>query len=359
MKKIVLFVFVLINMGGLSAQLVVDGTDFKTAGTTLTYQNADPMWMLNQNVIETSGEDAVWNITDWQYTTEITENYVSIDTLSFLIQLVFNNQFTDAEHYSTAALPVDAGLIDLPIPLEISNGYSYSRTDETGFYNTGTSLEISGIPLATPNDTVEKIYQFPMQYGDAFNGVLSFFMSVPTLGAYGQHATRSSIVDGAGVLNTPYGSYEVLRVKAVRHITDTLFIEQFGIGQTINRPEQIDYAWISPEVSGPVLKMSVVAGEVVSAQLFLDSTSVSTPELSSTDFHIYPNPAHDFIYIETGKNHQTYNLTIYSLEGKKVLSQTANNLMLDISSLSPGMYVIQIKTHTNQTYSQKIRVSQD
>ena len=248
-------------------------------------------------------------------------------------------------------LPVGQGIIDLPLPIDISNGYSYFRKDETGYYNTGTSFEISGFPLTTPNDLVERIYKFPMHYNDTDASSLAYLINLPTLGAYGQHGTRTSEVDGSGILNTPYGTYNVLRVRAVINITDTLYVDQFGFGQTIERPEQIDYAWISPDVAGPVLKMSVINGAVVSSQLLNDSMITGIAENRVGDFKVYPNPASTFISIKADAT--VSSLMIYDSLGKLVLSQKMEGNLIDVHELNPGIYFIKIRLANGQLVVKK------
>ena len=275
------------------AQLTIDGLNFTNAGTVLNYESASPAWSAGQNLLVVNGNNAVWNAADWVSITQNTETYVPISGMSSIIQIFFNNNFLYPATFSTHAIAVGAEIIDLPLPIEISDGYAYFKNNETGYYNTGTSFAVQGFPLITRNDIVERIYKFPMHFGDTDTSALSFVTSLPTFGAFGQNATRSSVVDGEGVLITPYGSYDVLRVRAERYITDTIYIDQLGGGQSISRPLQVDYAWISPEMQGPVLEMSVVENLVISARMLKEDGTVGIFENKNSGFAIYPNPAVD------------------------------------------------------------------
>jgi hypothetical protein len=81
----------------------------------------------------------------------------------------------------------------------------------------------------------------------------------------------------------------------------------------------------------------------------------STLPLAAT---IYPNPAHDNIYIiadlPTGSN---YTLNIYTITGALVKTEglTDNIRMLNISMLSPGIYIAEIKSSTHM-FKQKITI---
>jgi hypothetical protein len=59
--------------------------------------------------------------------------------------------------------------------------------------------------------------------------------------------------------------------------------------------------------------------------------------------NIYPNPASsDRIYI-TSKSAQTKDVEIFDVLGKKVLQATLTGKELNISDLTPGVYIIKIK----------------
>lgn len=58
---------------------------------------------------------------------------------------------------------------------------------------------------------------------------------------------------------------------------------------------------------------------------------------------VYPNPATgDRIYITTRSNSDK-DITIFDVLGKKVLQTVLSSKELNISSLTPGVYIIQIK----------------
>lgn len=60
-------------------------------------------------------------------------------------------------------------------------------------------------------------------------------------------------------------------------------------------------------------------------------------------FRIYPNPASDFIHIETTDDIKE--VSIYAISGQKVL--VSQHAKIDIQSLKPGVYLMEIKTRKN------------
>ncbi|NEN24471.1 T9SS type A sorting domain-containing protein [Cryomorpha ignava] len=343
-------------LGTIYAQLIIDGSNFTQAGTVLNYETASPAWTANQNLIATSGGAALWNAEDWVSITENTETYIPISGLSSIIQIFFNNNFLYPATFSTHAIAVGAEIVDLPLPVEISDGYAYFRNDETGYYNTGSSFAVQGFPLVTQNELVERIFKFPMQFGDTDTSALAFLTSIPTLGAFGQNATRFSEVDGEGVLTTPYGSYDVLRVRAERYITDTVFIEQLGGGQSVNRPLQIDYAWISPEMQAPILEMSVVENLVISARMLKEDGTVGIKEYKNSGFAIYPNPVKDYIHVETPFPERAQ-ITLYDMQGRMVLETKLQSETISLKKMNPGIYLVKI-SGIHETFVEKLIITE-
>lgn len=332
------------------AQVIVNGSNFIQAGSVLNYQTSDASWSADQELININGENAVWNAEDWILDAEDSVVYTSLDEMSGLIEFFFNNESLYPEHYSTHALELGAEILDLPIPIpiDISDGRTYFRTDETGYYGTGLSFSFEEFQLATQNELVERIYKFPMHYADIDTSALSFLISLPGLGAYGQYADRYSEVDGQGTLITPFGTYEVLRVRSERYITDTLYVEQFGDGQNIERPLQIDYAWISPQMPGPILEISVVEDAVISARMLVSESTISVFNPDKQDLEIYPNPARDFIEFNSPFAEKA-TVEIYDTHSRLVLKINPIGNRIQLNTLAPGMYVVKISRNGNNT----------
>ncbi|WP_079240958.1 T9SS type A sorting domain-containing protein [Chryseobacterium indologenes] len=76
------------------------------------------------------------------------------------------------------------------------------------------------------------------------------------------------------------------------------------------------------------------------AQLTLGVSSVTKKK-----FSVYPNPASDFIQIETTEKLKEVN--IYSVTGQKIM--TSQVTKIDIHSLNSGVYFVEIKTSENTT----------
>lgn len=77
-----------------------------------------------------------------------------------------------------------------------------------------------------------------------------------------------------------------------------------------------------------------------------DDKRMARVELSITD--VYPNPASDYLVVATNTANHIQQLTMYSIDGKLVYSQTGifelGEHAIDLSELSEGIYTLKIRT---------------
>ena len=72
------------------------------------------------------------------------------------------------------------------------------------------------------------------------------------------------------------------------------------------------------------------------------------------NFKIYPNPANDYIAIESGTESVT-SITVFNILGEQVLLQEVlNDNRMDISSLTKGVYFMKIRGDSNSSITKKI-----
>jgi hypothetical protein len=109
---------------------------------------------------------------------------------------------------------------------------------------------------------------------------------------------------------------------SVEDCQNTFTIEQVGFMRTILENQRIDLTnWSTPPVG--------IANTFEPMQI-----------------NIYPNPASEYISINTGAGNNT-SVEIYDINGKTVWSKVNyNNERIDVKALSNGMYII--KANTNQ-----------
>jgi hypothetical protein len=77
------------------------------------------------------------------------------------------------------------------------------------------------------------------------------------------------------------------------------------------------------------------------------SCSLGTPDFqSSNELRLFPNPSSDFVFIDGDDSVKSFD--IYNLVGQRVMtnSSPSQNIPIDISELSKGIYLITIRTQT-------------
>jgi hypothetical protein len=338
----------------ITAQPVVESDSYINANTVLFLESPNPLWLAEQSLTGQSGEDQEWDATDWLAFQESTQSYFPMDEVPTAYQFFFNSDFLYPEHVSTHGLLANIDTDQNPLPIQVDDPFAFYRTDETGYYNTGTAFTIEGIPIITQNDSIERLLKFPLIYGETDTSGIAYLTQVPLFGAFGQTGTRTSEVDGWGVLQTPYGEYDVLRVRSERSLTDTLYIEQSGTGETIERPLEIQYSWISPDVPGPVLSITVVEGIAINASLYAEDGVLNTNGISRLGEPVfYPNPANEYLYVNTEM--QIESLSIYDMSGREVLRKSiAGEPRIPLQTIPSGAYIVLVQDKTGKIVREKL-----
>jgi trimeric autotransporter adhesin len=95
---------------------------------------------------------------------------------------------------------------------------------------------------------------------------------------------------------------------------------------------------------------SRIVNTTVDVGAFEFDASLSTNDYAFSDFSVYPNPTNDNINISSSENIKS--IEVYSLEGRKIKSVVTSSV--DISDLSSGMYLIQVKTNEEKIGTKKI-----
>ncbi|MDI9308739.1 MAG: T9SS type A sorting domain-containing protein [Limnohabitans sp.] len=94
---------------------------------------------------------------------------------------------------------------------------------------------------------------------------------------------------------------------------------------------------------------AVLTGADVSI-LFNESSQLDRNDVTFSEFSVFPNPTSGIVSITSTEDID--NVEIYSLEGRKIKEAKAS--MIDISDLSNGMYLVQVKTEAGNVGSKKI-----
>ncbi len=102
---------------------------------------------------------------------------------------------------------------------------------------------------------------------------------------------------------------------------------------------------------------SAEKGSLMIHPVFGDLKS-SVKEIAINKLHIYPNPATHYIHIEFDRNpNKTYALSLFDIQGKQIRSvNNFKNDILNIESLTKGIYFLRITDNHSETYNTKLIV---
>lgn len=354
MRKILLYTVLLIS-GVASAQITIGEQDMPSAGDTIRLRTGDG----SNIVLDQTGEGYEWDFSDLLPDAEVADTAVSVGATPFLYQFYFNNTFLYPAYLADYAMKgISIGFQQV----SLEDLYDYFRADPDGFRNVGFGANVNGLPTSVRRQPVDVIHQFPMNYGDEDSSASAFNVSIPTLGYFGQDQMRHNYVDGWGTVYLPADTFEVLRVRSVIARTDSVFVEQFGIGFRLPEPETVEYKWIAQGMDLPVLQVTTVGGAVTTTRFHYSLEDVTTgveAERAIADPEVFPNPATDHAMVRLPAD---LGGSIYLLDatGREVLRVAANSKgtlqRLDLAGLASGTYTVRLAGQP--TWSSKLVIAQ-
>ena len=200
-----------------------------------------------------------------------------------------------------------------------------------------------------------------MGQASEFNGVIQFNPVVDASVAAG--ATVTPEVVTIATLLTNWNDYESELIQ----INDATFADGGGTfatstnyditdpsarlaGPMTFRPfNEADY--IGQTIPSGAIPIVVLVGEFggnpqVSARSLMDLT-LSTETFDANQFSVYPNPTSNGFVNITSTTNDVLNVQVFDILGKQVLNQTVSNNVLNVSSLTSGMYILKIAQNGN------------
>lgn len=303
-----------------------------------------------------TGQDYFWDFSSLTGTSQEVLSYKNLDDLGLLGNVVFGSfaasEYQASYHQPSTGLPLDQ--IGGILPVDLSEIERYTKIDENYLNLIGYSLTVEGNTIPFKSDTIETKYQFPLNFGDAFDsrGYSNIDLSPAFEGRFVQYVQRSVQVDGWGEILTPYGTFDAIRVHHFVSEIDSVEMEfnGFPIEVELPIPDKHIYEWWAAGEKEPILKVeyNVVGGtEIVTSVVYRDDididlvASINSNKLD--DIMVFPNPTNGLISIS--------NLTVAAqfvlidMSGRVVLDGMVkpNQNGLDLSLMDSGSYKLILK----------------
>jgi len=355
----------LIGVQTAEAQITIGNSDMAVAGDTfrVSLTNFAPAG----SDLAINGANATWDYSGLQYTSQDVDTFLATSATAALYALYFINSPFNPNRASVASRGLDLSAAGGAVP--VSDVYNFYYASSSLYEQVGFGANISGLTTPIAYGNKDKIYNFPVSFGDADSSDSDYTLSVPGIGYVEGQQHRVNNVDGWGTLTTPFGTFNTLRVVSELTGQDSLYLDTLGFGFSFPRNKTREYKWLATNSGIPELQINTTvlgATEVISSIRYRDiyrdtTTSVGLNAISISDFSVnmYPNPSSDgncFLKIMNASS-RNINVHVYSITGSllmnldKSLENNSSGLvqLSELSQLSAGMYRISVVAGNNST----------
>jgi hypothetical protein len=354
MKKL-LPLFVLGTVASANAQIVIDQTDFPTAGTSY------------------------WMAQDYELSPGVNLGSASSTPQSWDFSMLITDTLYAIEFYDPSTVDPQSQFPSADIALDQYGGYAFAEFTSGAVEIVGIAADFGaalGLPVpfeasVTAGDPWQ-IFAFPSSYGVAFEDTAIFDFQFGSDGLVPFPYNLAWDPDSIRVLRTVYSASEIdaegtlTDVLAGNHNVLRQFVVETSIdsiwGYTTNGWEPApNFAGVfeNPQVAtdssfrfiGQEVGYIVVEIDVDGDGNPTDATFMSDPsqccsgveELAAAGQNIlYPNPATDEVRVRTGGD--IYQFQVFDMSGKLLLTTpvTYDGQAVKLNALSTGLYVYQM-----------------
>ena len=349
-----------------TAQITIDDTDFADANDTTRLSVA--VWNPFLDFGAT-GANYNWDFSDLQWQSQYIDSFLNPIWTGPIYAFTFSNTIINP-YRSNIAKKADNTLTTFPILSSVfTDGINFYYKTQSLYRQRGIGMKVSGFPTAVPMNHSDTLYRFPMDYGNMDSSWSDYDVSVPNLGGYLHKQKRVNEVDGWGTLTTPYGTFDVLRMRTEIRGSDSLFIDTLNFGIKIDNDIIREYKWFGKSQDVPLLQINTQAGilgqfpefEFVTKIVYRDSVryepvGIFNSAQNEIQFRVYPNPSSGIFFVSVPENLNSVSLTLSDITGKLLLSHSLNNTFdrIDASELPKGVYIITLQSNEGKAQQKLI-----
>ncbi|MES2726989.1 MAG: T9SS type A sorting domain-containing protein [Bacteroidota bacterium] len=253
MKKIFPILLLFISLQSF-AQITILNADMSRVNDTMRYSATGIG--INATKAALTGADTIWDFTDLVPTSQDVEKFYAPSGTPYAIQFgiltgatygIKDNTLNNLASFGSAA------------GITVENIYGFYKNTASASVLLGRGVTVSGLPLAINLNPRDTVYKFPLNYGDIDTTYYAGSTTIPGVGGISQKGRRVNIVDGWGVIKTPYGQFDCIRVKTEITGTDSIEVQTFKIPLPNNRTI---YTWWAKGEHYPILEITQTTGGV-------------------------------------------------------------------------------------------------
>lgn len=338
----------------INAQISIDDSDMPFEDDTVRVSTG-----LNLDFIDytESGADFTWDFSQLVPINQRVDTFLSPWSMPLVYKLFFG---------LTANLAV-RGTENVPLPgFPFTDIFDFYDNRSSNYRAIGLGVSIAGVPVPFNYDNPDVVYDFPMEYQDNWNSQAYFAQEVPLMGYLKMKRTHVDTVDGWGSLTTPYGTFDVLRLKSVVNEIDSIYMDSLGIGIPIERDYTV-YQWLGKGQKIPLLQITTTLGGVLAE--YVDSVRTSFDGINdhalvrNNELLVYPNPTSNSIHLQFEmREKQKVEIGLFDLQGREVTKiyegmlrqeTTKMDFSFKDKGLAFGQYIVRLRAG-NHLVSKKV-----
>lgn len=337
---ILLFLLGIASSSGFG-QITIDQGDMPSTGDTIRISTA---LNINQFNFEETGEDFTWDYSNLVSISQRVDTFIAVTETPIFYWPFFIFS-------ANLASPI---ISDSPFPeIPLTDVYNFYNNSSNNYSDLGFAATLFSLPIPFKFDSPDVVYDFPMNYGNADSSDSGFNLGLDDLGYIMVERERVNTVDGWGSLITPYGTFDVLRLKSEVYEYDSIYIDSISIGIPVER-EYIEYKWLAKGQKVPLLTVSTsLLGLVVD---YVDSLQTETTNIPDQFIEtgqlvrVFPNPAKETLSIDLIDRRTGFiDVTFFDIQGKAVSSKKTivlenKPVQINLSEFvsKPGNYFMQL-----------------
>jgi len=347
MKKTLTSIIAFCVVSSLSAQIVLNSTDFPSIGFSQNMTNDTTI--VSQPI---SKADAGEFVASWDFSASLStgKNYTSVYMAP--IDAPEGSMFTSVSN--VALSPAD------------STGQTYFyNLSSSGLIGVGGVFYVDAVVVPVIFQDPVKVFDFPASMASPTLMDTSIIdMSFPTYSVPGvidsmrvkQYSTSVSLFNGEGSLTIPSGTFDALRYLKMSNRTDSIWVHALmNVGpfvagwnfNSVTSSTSSSYEWWTKQTGNTmsILKLEYDGNDVLTSKVWFRDNVVGIAEnINNLRVSVYPNPVSDILNIQLSQSDNVTMISIYDMTGREIHKQNLPNLnnQVLVSNLSEGMYFYKV-----------------
>ncbi|MCZ6595954.1 MAG: T9SS type A sorting domain-containing protein [Bacteroidetes bacterium] len=362
MKKNLVIILLLLGTLVHGQITIIPDSNFEQALIDL---GIDSDGVINGQVL-TSDVEGVVNLAIWdKYIVDLTgiQDFAALEELD-----VHYNLLTSLDLSQNMQLRIlycgsnDLSSLDLSNNILLETLYCGNPSIDVGPFNTFTSLDLSSNTQLRFFDSDFAYWLETINFGQNPNleEILAYYCSLSSINFDGIPGVRVLKLgdNDPWFKGAPSNNFTAIDLSGNPNITALFFLnmylEQLNVQNGNNAILTTLDVQISPELSCIQVDDEVAANNneppyngwlTDSGVTYSEDCTLGIEDFQDRSVTIFPNPAADILNIDLQNDAIVKEIRVYDALGRLVISVGADTSQLDVSTLSPGLYLVQVKTN--------------